>query len=58
MPEIAERIMTDPGLTVRVLRTANSAAFGLRQQATNLQYAANLLGRSRLGVDRAGCGCG
>jgi len=48
MAVIAERIMTDPGLSVRILRTVNSAAFGLRQQATNLKYAVSLLGRSRV----------
>ena len=48
MAEVAESIMTDPGLSVRILRTVNSAAFGLRQKASNLQYAVNLLGRSRV----------
>lgn len=45
---VAERLMTDPGLTVRILRTVNSAAFGMRQEVTNLQYATSLLGRSRV----------
>lgn len=45
---VAERIMTDPGLSVRILRTVNSAAFGMRQEVTNLQYATSLLGRSRV----------
>jgi HD-like signal output (HDOD) protein len=48
MATIAGRIMTDPGLTVRILRTVNSAAFGLRQEASNLTYAVGLLGRSRV----------
>ena len=48
LPVVAEQIMTDPGLSVRILRTANSAAFGLRQPASNLAYAVSLLGRSRV----------
>ncbi len=48
LPLIAERLMSDPGLSVRILRTVNSAAFGLRQKATNLRYAVTLLGRSRV----------
>ncbi len=45
---IAERIMTDPGLAVRILRTVNSASFGMRQKVSNLQYATSLLGRARV----------
>ena len=48
LTRVADRIMTDPGLSVRVLRTVNSAAFGMRQQVTNLQHATSLLGRSRV----------
>lgn len=48
LAEVAARIMTDPGLTVRILRTVNSAAFGMRKRVTNLQYATSLLGRSRV----------
>ena len=48
MAAVAERLMIDPGLTVRVLRTVNSAAFGMRKEVTDLTHAANLLGRSRL----------
>ena len=48
MSEIVERLMADPGLTVRILRTVNSAAFGLRHESTNLEHAINLLGRSRI----------
>ncbi len=48
MSKIVERLMADPGLTVRILRTVNSAAFGLRHEFTNLEHAANLLGRSRI----------
>lgn len=48
VPLIAERLMADPGLSVQVLRTVNSAAFGLRQPATDLGYAVGLLGTSRV----------
>lgn len=48
MALIAEQLMADPGLTVRMLRTVNSAAFGMRKEVTNLQYAVSLLGRSRV----------
>lgn len=48
MAEIAKRLMADPGLTVRMLRTVNSAAFGMRSEVTNLQHAVSLLGRARV----------
>jgi len=48
MKVIAERILADPGLSVRVLRTVNSAAFGLRNEVTDLTQAVTLLGRARV----------
>lgn len=48
MKEVADKLMTDPGLTVRLLKTVNSAAFGMRKEVTNLQYATTLLGRARV----------
>lgn len=48
MSEVASRVETDPGLTVRILRLTNSAGFGLLTQVSNLQHAVALLGRSRL----------
>ncbi len=48
MSQIVERLMADPGLNVRILRTVNSSAFGLRHEVSNLEHAANLLGRSRI----------
>jgi HD-like signal output (HDOD) protein len=48
MREIADRIEIDPGLHVKVLRTVNSAAFGLAAKVTNILHAVSLLGRSRL----------
>jgi HD-like signal output (HDOD) protein len=48
MAEIASQVEMDPGLTVRILRLINSAAFGLLTEVSNLQHAVSLLGRSRL----------
>ena len=45
---IAAQIETKPGMSVRVLRMVNSAAFGLRNELSNVQHAVTLLGRSRL----------
>jgi HD-like signal output (HDOD) protein len=46
--EIAQVLQHDPGLHVRVLRTVNSAAYGLSSKVENVQRAVTLLGRSRL----------
>ncbi len=48
MNHVAERLLADPGLSVRILKTVNSAAFGLRQEVSNLGHAVSLLGRSRV----------
>lgn len=48
MGVVAQRIMTDPGLSVRILQAVNSAAFGVRCKVANLQYATSLLGRARV----------
>lgn len=48
MPQVAKRLLVDPGLSVRILKTVNSAAFGLRQEVSNLGHAVSLLGRSRV----------
>lgn len=48
MKQVAAKLMTDPGLTVRLLKTVNSAAFGMRKEVTNLEYATTLLGRARV----------
>ena len=42
--DIAEVISNDPGLTVRLLRLANSAAYNRGNEVTNLNTAAGLLG--------------
>ncbi len=46
--EIADTISADPGLSVRVLRTVNSAAFALRKEVTSVGHAVALLGLGRL----------
>ncbi len=48
VPEIARRVAADPGLHLKILRTVNSAAFGLPRQVTNIEHAVALLGRARL----------
>ena len=45
---VAETISFDPGLSVRILATVNSAAFALRRKVTNLRQAVALLGMSQL----------
>ena len=48
MSAITEQLERDPGLHVKVLKTVNSAAFGLSKRVGNLHHAVTLLGRSRL----------
>ncbi|WP_022660991.1 EAL and HDOD domain-containing protein [Paucidesulfovibrio longus] len=42
--EIPDVIASDPGLTLRLLKFINSAAFGFRSQITSIQHAVTLLG--------------
>ncbi len=46
--EIARRVSLDPAIHLKVLKTVNSAAFGLSKQVTNIEHAVALLGRARL----------
>lgn len=46
--KITDLIESDPILAVRVLRTANSAAFGARQAISNIQQAVTYLGANKL----------
>lgn len=46
--KIARSIEINPGLVVRVLRTVNSAAFGMRRRIESISHAVTLLGRSKL----------
>lgn len=48
LSDIGIHIERDPGLSVKVLRTVNSAAFGLTSTVNQVGHAASLLGRSRL----------
>ncbi len=46
--EIAEIATRDPGLSVRLLGTVNSAAFSIRNSVNSVHQAVSLLGRSQL----------
>ncbi|MCG5054522.1 MAG: HDOD domain-containing protein [Myxococcales bacterium] len=46
--KVTDLIETDPILAVRILRTANSAAFGARQPITNIHHAVTHLGANKL----------
>lgn len=45
---IADLIAADPGLTMRMLGTVNSAAFAMRHRVQNVHHAVMLLGRNQL----------
>ena len=46
--ELIQKVECDPGLSVKVLRTVNSAAFGLSSKVEHIGHAVSLMGRSRL----------
>lgn len=46
--EIADLVVTDPGISVRLLTTVNSAAYALRHKVSNVDHAVSLLGRGEL----------
>jgi EAL and modified HD-GYP domain-containing signal transduction protein len=48
MARIENMVASDPGLTLRLLRTANSAASGLSNEVTSLRQALVLIGPRRL----------
>ena len=48
MNQVSKILEGDPGLHVKVLKTVNSAAFGLTKRVSNIHHAVTLLGRSRL----------
>ncbi|MFC1573690.1 HDOD domain-containing protein [Candidatus Latescibacterota bacterium] len=48
MNKVSKILEGDPGLHVKVLKTVNSAAFGLTKRVSNIHHAVTLLGRSRL----------
>ncbi len=45
---IATKLESDPSMNVKILRTVNSAAFGLPREVTNLQSAVSMMGHARL----------
>ncbi len=48
LQEISDHVQVDPGMNVKVLRTINSAAYGLVSKIGNVQHAVSMMGRSRL----------
>jgi len=46
--EISELVATDPGLSVRLLTTVNSAAYALKHKVNNIDHAVSLMGRGEL----------
>ncbi|MFH1845356.1 MAG: HDOD domain-containing protein [bacterium] len=46
--QIANKLEQDPGMQVKILKTVNSAAFGLSREVTNLHNAISIMGHSRL----------
>ena len=46
--DLIEKVERDPGLSIKLLRTVNSAAFGLSTRVNHVGHAVSLLGRSRL----------
>jgi HD-like signal output (HDOD) protein len=46
--DVSDIIASDPGLSVRLLKTVNSAAFALRRKVDSVQQASVLLGKSRV----------
>lgn len=47
-PEIAEKIRLDPMLSLRILRFANSASFGLSRETVSIKHALVVIGRDAL----------
>lgn len=46
--EIADLVASDPGLSVRLLTTVNSAAYALKQKVTSVEHGVSLMGRGEL----------
>ena len=46
--EIADSLQWEPGLVVQVLRTVNSAAYGVSARIENVRHAISFMGRSQL----------
>jgi len=48
LSRLADVLATDPGLSVTIIKTVNSAAYGCRQQVRNIHHAVSLLGRNEI----------
>jgi HD-like signal output (HDOD) protein len=48
LADVGRALQWDPGLSVRLLRTVNSAAYAPRQPIANVEHAAAFLGRAQL----------
>lgn len=48
LADLADVLATDPGLSVVIMKTVNSAAYGCRQQVRNIHHAVSLLGRNEI----------
>jgi len=48
LDQVSKALETDPGLVVKLLKTVNSAAFGLVREVGNVAHAVNMMGRSRV----------
>lgn len=48
LSEIAELVAADPGLSARLLKTVNSAAYALNHKVKNIDHAVSLMGRGEL----------
>lgn len=46
--DISELVATDPGLSVRLMTTVNSAAYALKHKVNNIDHAVSLMGRGEL----------
>ena len=46
--DLADVLSTDPGLTMRLLGTVNSAAYGLRSEIKSVHHAVSMLGRGHV----------
>lgn len=46
--EISELVASDPGLSVRLLTTVNSAAYALKHKVNSIDHAVSLMGRGEL----------
>ena len=48
LTELGDLLATDPGLSVSIMKTVNSAAFGGRHRVRNIHHAVSLLGRNEI----------